>query len=244
MVPNRCASRLLQAPDDCEISPPSFPRPTFPGCQRRCCRGAYSARVWKSFSFGFPPFLNFRIAPNVKGRLNMFRLPGRSVPSPMAAQSARTVSPLYPNVVFVCLLRSFTAASPRSRRRKLCLHRFRASTKAHPARCSSSPQKVSRLFGDPCYREVISRSDGYSIVKDHLSKSPYDGLFVLCFVLPKKCPLTIRTKNGQKVRFFKKIIANNLTLFICPSLIYGFQAVSTPFFQSPLNFALTYIQFS
>lgn len=52
------------------------------------------------------------------------------------------------------------------RRRKLCLFRFRASTKAHPARCSSSPQKVSRLFGGPCYREVISRSDGYSVVKD------------------------------------------------------------------------------
>ena len=32
-------------------------------------------------------------------------------------------------------------------------------------------------------------------------------------------------------------------LFICPSLIYRFQAVSAPFFQSPLNFALTYIQF-
>ena len=53
------------------------------------------------------------------------------------------------------------------RRRKLCLFRFRASTKAHPARCSSSPQKVSRLFGDPCYREVISRSDGHSVFKDH-----------------------------------------------------------------------------
>ena len=81
--------------------------------------------------------------------------------------------------------------------------------------------------------KVISRSDGYSIVKDHLSKSPYDGLFVLCFVLPKKCPLTIRTKNGQKVRFFKKIIANYSILFICPHLYTDFRRFRHPFFRAP-----------
>lgn len=79
----------------------------------------------------------------------MFRHPGRSVPSPRAVQSARTVLPFYPNIVFICLLRSFTVASPRSRRRKLCLHRFRASTKAHPARCSSSPHKIFDFAGAP-----------------------------------------------------------------------------------------------
>ena len=57
--------------------------------------------------------------------------------------------PFDPNVVFVCLLRSFTTASPRSRRRKLCLHRFRVSTKAHPARCSSSPRKIFDFAGSP-----------------------------------------------------------------------------------------------
>ena len=49
----------------------------------------------------------------------------------------------------MCLPRSLTAASPRSRRRKLCLFRFRASTKAHPARCSSSPHKIFDFAGSP-----------------------------------------------------------------------------------------------
>ena len=35
------------------------------------------------------------------------------------------------------------------RRRKLHIIRFRAGTKTHSFRCSSSPQKVLRLFGDP-----------------------------------------------------------------------------------------------
>ncbi len=37
----------------------------------------------------------------------------------------------------------------RHRRHKLHIFRFRASTKTHSFRCSSSPQKVFRLFGDP-----------------------------------------------------------------------------------------------
>ena len=52
---------------------------------------------------------------------------------------------------FVCMPAPevLSAASPRSRRRKLCLHRFRASTKAHPARCSSSPHKIFDFVGTP-----------------------------------------------------------------------------------------------
>ena len=37
----------------------------------------------------------------------------------------------------------------RHRRHKLHIIRFRAGTKTHSFRCSSSPQKVFRLFGDP-----------------------------------------------------------------------------------------------
>ena len=75
------------------------------------------------------------------------------------------VLPVCLNVVFLCLPRSLTAALFRSRRHKLCIAHFRASTKTHSHRCSSSPQKVFRLFGEPDgLGKIISHPAGHSVV--------------------------------------------------------------------------------
>ena len=109
------------------------------------------------------------------------------------------------------------------RRRKLCLFRFRANTKAHPARCSSSPHKIFNFAGSPSnaqsypVRTVIQLS---RIVMPSLIYS-FQGFLEVLFRVFVFLPLTYIQRLEVFTGVFQ-VFARNF--FICPSSIYIFEA--------------------
>ena len=77
---------------------------------------------------------------------------------------------------------SLTPALLRSRRHKLHITRFRASTKTRSFRCSSSPQKVINFLGTP----VLAKS------------YPIRTVIQLLDVEKQKEPITQNTKNRRE----------------------------------------------